>query len=68
MGIIIVIIRVNYGDMAAVWLVKLHNVVVGRDKSKVKITCHHLESKMKNYQLRCALAIVSSLDGIAGQD
>ncbi len=29
------------------------------------MSCQHLDSKMKNYQLRCALAIVSSLDGTA---
>jgi hypothetical protein len=43
MGIVIIIIGVNYGDMAAVWLVILHNVVVGRDKLKVNISCHNLQ-------------------------
>ena len=31
------------------------------------IACHNVESKMKNYQLRCALAKVTSLDGTATQ-
>ena len=31
------------------------------------ISCHNLELEMKNYQLRYALAIVSSWDGTANQ-
>jgi hypothetical protein len=31
------------------------------------MSCHYLESKMKNYQLKCSLAIVSSLGGTATQ-
>jgi len=31
-------------------------------------TCHHVYSGMKNYQLRCALAIVTSLEGAASPD
>ena len=34
---------------------------------KVQITCHNLESEIKNYQLRCTLAIVSSCGGTAIQ-
>jgi hypothetical protein len=50
MGLIIVIIGVNYGDMTAVWLVKLHNVVVGRDKLKVHISCHNLNFQHAKYE------------------
>ena len=32
---------------------------------RLKITCHNLDSEMKNYQLRCALAIVTCLKGAA---
>ena len=42
-------------------------VVVGSD-NKVKISCHNVESVKENYQLRCALGIVTSLSGGASQD
>ena len=31
------------------------------------MSCYNVESKMKNYQLRCALAIVTFLDSAARQ-
>jgi hypothetical protein len=34
---------------------------------KIQIPCQHLDSKMKNYQLSCALAIITSMDGAASQ-
>jgi len=34
----------------------------------MQMSCHNLDTKMKNYQLRCALAIATSLDGAASID
>ena len=33
----------------------------------LKITCHNVDSKMNNYQLRCALAMLTLLDSAARQ-
>ena len=35
---------------------------------KIKMPCHNVDYFWKNYQLRCALAIVTSLDGTASHD
>ena len=34
---------------------------------KMYMSCHNVELEMKNYQLRCVLAIVSSRGGTATQ-
>ena len=45
--------------------IKYHIVVGMQDNWELQITCHNVESKMKNYQLRCGLAIVISRGGTA---
>jgi hypothetical protein len=57
MGIIIVIIGVNYGDMTAVWLEKLHNVIVGRGKFKVNMSCQHLAFSLYQTDATCPVYI-----------
>jgi hypothetical protein len=41
------------------------NQIMFEGCSQTKIACHNVEFKKKNYQLRCALGMLISLDGPA---
>ena len=40
---------------------KYHNVVVGEGGKKFIVTCQHVDFLRKDYQLRCAMAKLTSL-------